>query len=433
MKKDFSLEPFTTLALKENSIKYFTGRERMVTDMGNLILDHQNFGITGAPGTGKTTILNILKKNLDSIKSFTKSHIIISFNFTIPNSSDFLKRLLFILLENLEQKDLSKINLKDIQENFLYTTGLQEFLRSLVRYEPAKELDGYQVLRLYSDFIKSELQKKETSKAINFIAPENLIFLIVKLLKNSKKHLVFFIDDMDKINYDPLTNNTGEDRLASLLFELKEIMELSTTTWIFTLPINFYEKYKINFNRPETTSFLGIFSDIFLLHNFSRKRTVEMFRTRLESSTFEGKIIDFIDSYALNLLLDLSRGNPRLFLYFLRKAYKFKEEPLKRKDENSDSTDTPDSESKAPDSRIKINHILASIDYIFNLDERNKKILAYIAYKQKTESNDHELQETTGLDRLSLNRRLKELADTGILDYFLDQYGKRIYITKKLT
>ena len=65
--------------------------------------------------------------------------------------------------------------------------------------------------------------------------------------------------------------------------------------------------------------------------------------------------------------------------------------------------------------------------------KKNKKILAYIAYKQKVDSGDHSLQQKTGLDRLSLNRRLKELTEAGILDYFLDQYGKRIYITRKLT
>ncbi|HDS09933.1 MAG TPA: ATP-binding protein [Firmicutes bacterium] len=431
--RGLSLEPFTTLALNEDSLKYFIGRERMITDMGNLILDHQNFGITGAPGTGKTTILNILKKNLMEQKVFTKVHKIISFNFTIANSADFLKRFLFILLENLEPKDISKINLRKISDDFLFTTGLQEFLRSLVRYEPTKELDSYQILRLYSDFIKTELKEKDASKVISFISPENLLFLIVKILKNLKKHVVFFVDDMDKVIHDPLTNNTSEDRLASLLFELKDLMELSQTTWVFTLPINFYEKYKINPSIPQTTSFLGIFSDIFLLHNFSRKRTVEMFRVRLESSDFKGKIIDFIDSYALNLLLDLSRGNPRLFLYFLRKAYKYKEECLKRGETEESVPGNETGKEKTPDSRIKINHILSSIDYIFNLDERNKKILAYIAYKQKTDSNDHGLQETTGLDRLAINRRLKELTENGILDYFLDQYGKRIYITKKLT
>ena len=165
------------------------------------------------------------------------------------------------------------------------------------------------------------------------------------------------------------------------------------------------------------------------MHNFTRKRTVELLRTRLGFSNFEGKIIDYIDSYSLNLLLDLSRGNPRLFLYFLLKAFKFKES-IKA---NLHEEEFVEIENETDDSRIKVNHILSSIDYIFKLDDRNKKILAFIAYKQSVDSGNHSLQEKTGLDRLSLNRRLKELTEAGILDYFLDQYGKRIYITRKLT
>ncbi len=424
-----SIKAFTTLALNDDNLKYFIGRKRIVGDMLSLILDHQNFGVTGAPGTGKTTLFNFLKSELESTKNFKRKHKVLSFPFTIPNTADFLKRLLFILLENLKQSDVKKIDLSKIKDDYLYTNGIQEFLRSLVRYEPSRELDAYQVLRLYSDFLINEMKNASPSKTVKFLSPDKLLFVIVKILKNLKKHLIFFVDDIDKVIYDPLTNSTSENRLASFLFELKEIMELSNTTWVFTLPLDFYNKYKISFNKPESTSFLGIFSDIFLLHNFTRKRTVDLLRTRLGFSNFEGKIIDYIDSYSLNLLLDLSRGNPRLFLYFLLKAFKFKES-IK---DNLLQEEFVEIENETDDSRIKVNHILSSIDYIFKLDDRNKKILAYIAYKQSVDSGNHSLQEKTGLDRLSLNRRLKELTEAGILDYFLDQYGKRIYITRKLT
>lgn len=422
----FKLDFFTINPLSGKHLDMFIGRERMVEDMLGMLLEKESFGITGAPGTGKSTLINILIKKLTEDKKLKKKFKIIRINHCTPNKVDFLKRILFQILEELNKSDLKKIEIDSIRDNYLYSSGIEEFLKSLLRYEPSKELDSYQVIRLYSDFLKHELQENQTdSSKVKFLSPEKILSVIVNILTHLKRHIIFFIDDMDKVEFDPLSNSTGEDRLATLLFDLRELFELSESSWIFSLPVNFYERYRINFKQPNSGSFLSLFSEIFFLNNFSRKRTVDLLRTRLTKTNFDGKIIDIIDTYALNLLLDLSRGNPRLFLYFFRKAFKF----LISQIEDSDK----DKDGKELEKRIKVNNILGSIDYVFNLDEKNKRILAYIAYKQKVDADDHRLKEKTGLDRLSLNRRLKELAEEGILDYFLDQYGKRIYITKKLT
>lgn len=448
MDNKVNLKTFTTTALYGKSLDFFIGREQMLNEMGGLILDMQNIGISGGPGTGKSTMLNMLEKRLNSIKYFKKGSKIIRFSYNRPNLSDFLKKLLFILLDNLNEEEVDKIDLNKIREEYNYTTGLREFLRSLIRYEPTKELDGFQVLRLYNDFLLNELKSNDQGVVIKYLTPEQIMSTIIRIFKNIKKNLVIFIDDMDKVRFDPLTKNTSEDRLASFFYEIREFFELSKITWIITLPVNFFEKYRIQFNRPDSMSFLSMFTDIFLLNNFNRRRTIEMFRKRLDDSNFEGKIIDFIDSFALNLLLDLSRGNPRLFLYFLMKAFKLKEaqlsgskeksrvqkylEDVKHENESEESTEEEEENNTKTDTRIKVNHILSSIDYIFDLDKKNRKIIAYIAYKQKTQANDHELQERTNLDRLALNRRLKQLVKQGFLEYFLDDYGKRLYTTKKL-
>lgn len=259
-------DPFTTLSLREHNLDCFIGREDLLDRLTSAMLSLSNAGVAGEPGTGKSSLLQMLRSRVP------REFLSVAIGVPLDDAAYFLGEL------------------------------LREMLVTLPRPR------GLNLGRVESSLDKGELNK-------------NAIFLVIKrFTARLKKPLIVFVDDLEKIKGDWNQHLSRSDRTLQLLEELKPLMELPRVCFIMSLQDEFYSKVAEVVKDGAEPTVLGLFRHMVRVEPFEQGPLRRILQLRLEKAEFKGSLEDFLEPEVLTLALALSAGNPRRFLYLISEA-----------------------------------------------------------------------------------------------------------------
>ncbi len=257
------IDPFTTLSLQKHNLDYFVGREALIERLSSAIFSVSNVGVAGEPGSGKSSVLQMLRSRV------TSQYYSVSIGVPLDNASYFLSELLREILVVIPK--VPGLNLKEIS-------------RRLETEEPSK----------------------------------NVVFSLIRsIVSKLKKPLLVFVDDLEKIKGDRVQHLTRSERTLQLLEELKSLLELPNVAFVMALQEEFYSKVSQIVKEGSEPSVLGLFRHMVVVEKFDREELKRILTLRLVRSGFKGKLDQFLEPEALTFALSLANGNPRRFLYLL--------------------------------------------------------------------------------------------------------------------
>ncbi len=379
--KDFSMIPF------EGDYSALIFDDEKMRKMEYHLITGENFGIAGHFGTGKTSVLNYLEEFAEK----KKLGAVIRVGETLCNEDVFYRKLMYALLEKKLVKKVFGTPIAEIEKKVYSTQSLEDFLRSLIYYEPRKQLDHSRVIQLYKEYLKESLDMtRETDFILNTYTIRNLV---IEILRNSPKRVLIFIDDYDKFTVDPLSREGGENRLGLFLSSLKEITELSKTTWVFALPQTYYEKFSTRIPFENELNFLGMFTEMFTALNFNLGEVRKFLIIKAEKLGIF--LNDLIEESAVKMLYVLTKGNPKMINYLIKNALY--------------------SVSIRKGKKINIGDMLSIMKNGEEYDDKDIIICRYIAETGQSFSNDKALLKDVGIENVNLMIRLERLKKKDIL------------------
>ncbi len=346
-----------------------------------------NFALAGNAGTGKTSLLNYLQKYIEQ----KKLGLVIRVNEVMLNEDVFYRKLLSKIFLKVKISSVHDKKYDDVKQSFFATESLKEFLKDLVYYEPRKKIDNSRLISLYKDFLKKELEhSKNIDLMFNNYTVKNVI---AEILRKTPRRIYILVDDYDKFMLDPYGKEGAQNRLGLFLTSIKELMEFSKSSWIFSIPQEYYEHYYIRVPYRENLNFMSVFSDAYVCTNFNYTE----YRQYLTKKLNKIKITphQFLNENAFKLIFILSKGNPQMINYIIKNA--LLSDKLRRgKKINEDDV---------------LSHLLNYGKY----DKRDLIIIKYIANMEQTFSNDKKLLAELTIENVALMYRLKKLKEKSIL------------------
>ncbi len=382
------MECFPLESIKEDFNKLIYNRTYLKAMEYRFIVG-DNFGLAGSMGTGKTSILNYLEEKIRA----KNMGVCIRINSSLCNEDIFFRLLLFELLKNNIVKKIFNKDIKEYKKYIYSTQSLEDFLRSLIYFEPRKELDHARVITLYKEYLKEQFS---SNADVDFIFNTyTLKNIIVEMLRKSPRRIFILVDDYDKFMVDPMSREGGENRLGLFLSSIKEFTEFSKTTWVFALPRSYYEKFKIGMPFSNQLNFLGMFSEVYITLPFNFTELRKYITQRIEKLDLYQP--NFIDETALKLLYVMTKGNPKMINYVIKSGL------YNCKIRNGKNLTIDD----------MVSVLLVNGKY----DKRDGEIIKYISQNKQTFSNDKLLLEILGVDNIALMMRLNRLLKKELISF----------------
>ncbi len=322
---------FLMKTLAGEDIQRFVNREELLDYFKASIEMHQNCAVIGQPGTGKSSFLLKLK---DIIKdSFHSDHL----HFTFPlNESEksrlhFLRTILRSLLSLIMQEDklLDVIGVKEIAievARLEYSLIMEnhEKSRKLLEGELSASDPGGLISKLIPFELKAKvnaLKEKETTTVETkefSIHNENTLFsTIVKLLNKIDEPIVLFIDELDKVGRYPLEAPEWDKEVIKILELSRDIMLNSNLILVFALQDELYGKLRNALKDMKGSSNLGLIHAFKKIEGFDIRFARDAVTKSLEYSGYKGGIDNLFEDGVIDIALERSQGNPRLYMYYL--------------------------------------------------------------------------------------------------------------------
>jgi len=347
----------------------------------------ENFALAGNAGTGKTSLLNYIQRYIEK----KKLGVVIRVNEVMLNEDVFYKKLLSKLFLQIKISKIYDKKYDDVKQSFYATESLKEFLKDLVYYEPRKKIDNARLISLYKDFLKKELEyTKDIGLMFNTYTVKNVI---AEILRKTSRKVYILVDDYDKYMLDPYGREGAQNRLGLFLSTIKELMEFSKTTWVFSIPQEYYEHYFIRVPYKSDLNFMGVFSDAYICLNFNYSE----YRQYLAKKLNKIKVTphQFLNGNAFKLIFILSKGNPQMINYIIKNSL------LSCKIRRG--------------KRINEDDVLSHLLNYGKYDKRDLIIIKYITSMTQTFSNDKKLLKELSIENVALMYRLKKLKERSIL------------------
>jgi type II secretory pathway predicted ATPase ExeA len=346
-------DPFTTLSLRPHNLSYFVGREREVDRMSASLFALHNVGLAGEAGSGKSSLLQMARSRV------TNEYHAVSIGSPKDDPQYFLTELLRELLLRLPRTGIG------------FSKGWEEKLRA-------------------------DKQGKNS-----------LLSMVRRLVESSKKPILVFADDMEKIQGDRVAHWTRSERTLQILEELKPVFELPNVAFAVSLQDEFYGKVRDVVRDGADPTVLGLFKTVVHLEPFGQDELKHLAEVRLEESGFRGNVHRFFEPEALQLALSLSHGNPRRFLFLLSEAL--------------------DRSFIRRGPQVEFLDLFEAVNEHLRLDTVCRKLLFFLAKSGRVMASNGDLQAFLGMDAVSLNRRFEILVKNRLADRLDVSGGSFVY------
>jgi hypothetical protein len=213
--------------------------------------------------------------------------------------------------------------------------------------------------------------------------------MVRTLTTRSKKPVLAFVDDLEKIPGDRVTHLTRSERTLRLLEELKGVFELPRLALAVSLQDEFHAKVRDVVKEGADPTVLGLFKNILHLGPLAAADLRKAVDRRLQAAGWKGTAEGFFEPEALNLALALAQGNPRRLMYLLSEAL--------------------DRSHLTRARRVGYGHLFDAVNEHLKLDLVCRKLLFFLAKSGRALASNSDLQAFMGLDPVSLNRRFEIL------------------------
>jgi hypothetical protein len=234
-----------------------------------------------------------------------------------------------------------------------------------------------------------------------------VLFVIKTIVSKLDKPLLVFVDDLEKIKGDRIQHLTRSERTQQLLEELKPLLEMPRTAFVIALQEEFYSKVSLVVKEGAEPTVLGLFKHMVMVERFSHEALKEALAWRLKHAGFKGESEEFLEPEALTLALSMSMGNPRKFFYLLSESM-YRGFTRKGK-------------------RVEFQDLFEAVNEHYKLDMNYKKLLYFLAKSGKAVATNPDLQSFTGLDMISISRRLEMLSKQQLAEMVDVADGTKVY------
>lgn len=324
--------PFVSTPLFPPYDKLFVNRERELEFMQHYIRTGQNCAIVGRQGVGKSSFLYRLKTSME--KEIYGSYIQFALK---PEDGDvrinFLRTILRELIRIIGEDDYLREHTK---VDLLFELNRLEFSITLEHYQKLSHntkagveggIGGTLVGLLLPASFRAKLEKMrggekgiKTQKEFPVHTEVTLKETIGKLAKATTTPIVLFIDELDKAGRYPLEDPKWDKEVIRLLELSREIMVYRELIFVFALQEELQQKLKKAKLGEEDISLLGLIPEYETLEGFDINLTTYAVNKALKTAGFKGKIDEIFEKGVLELILTISKGNPRLIMNYLSKA-----------------------------------------------------------------------------------------------------------------
>lgn len=326
---------FINKALNGEDIQRFVDRTYWLEYFKAAVQGGNSCAIIGSPGSGKSSFLIKLKEELK--KSVYCDYLQFSFPPDEHEKSrlHFLRAILRSILclimneeELLELFDKNEIELERkrldysiIIENHSKTQQSinggfdasikKDILKMLIPVDVSCHVDANRT---------QEVEKGETFDFPNH--NENTLYdVIVKLTRKLDEPIVLLIDELDKVGRFPLETPEWDKEVIKILELSREIMANEKLVMVFSLQNELYEKLVKAEKGEYNVSILGLINLFEKLDGFDLEFAREAVTRSLEFAGYARPLENLIEKGVLEIILDVVKGNPRLFMTYLNKLY----------------------------------------------------------------------------------------------------------------
>ncbi len=323
---------FVMTGLEGDDIKRFVDREFLLKYFITSIEMKQNCAIIGEQGTGKSSFLLKLKK--DMIKDSIYCDYL-QFSFPLNEAEKSRLHFLRVILPSL-------LTLITANDELLTIFGAQEIAFEIARLEYSIVLENHETTRkiiqgelsagtkesLIGKLIPADLKtrlagtrekgKEEVETKDFTIHNENTLYsTIVKLLEKIEEPVVLFIDELDKVGRFPLEAPEWDKEVMKILELSRDIMINSKLILVFSLQNELYGKLKDARNNKGDVSILGLINTFKKLEGFDLELAGSAVTASLNHAGYKGGIEKLFEDGVIEIVLSLVAGNPRLFMFHL--------------------------------------------------------------------------------------------------------------------
>lgn len=357
LKKD----PFSTLPLQTHNLDFFVGREDLLERLGSDLASSSNTALTGEPGLGKTSLLKTLEARVG------RGRLVVSLRVSVDDAGVFLSDLLGELLGVV--KSVPGLKLREVASHL--RKGL---------------FDRTALLRIVKTF-----------------------------LVRSKKPVVVFMDDVEKIRGDHVRHFSRSERTLQFLGELRPLFETERACFFATLQEEFHAKITQAVKEGAEDTVLGYFRNVVKLEPFHPAGLTELLRVRLERSGCRKGVDSFLEPEALKLALAVSGGNPRRFLFLMSEGMNRAAGRGRRVPRGSGVL------------KVEFGDVFDALNEHLKLDPVCRKLLFFLSKSGRATASNSDLQAFMGLDLVSVQRRLEILAKNRLAEMVEVVKGARVY------
>jgi hypothetical protein len=132
-----------------------------------------------------------------------------------------------------------------------------------------------------------------------------------------KQPAVLFIDELDKIGRFPLETPEWDRELIKILELSREIMANEKLIMVFSLQDELYKKLVRAKQGKEDISIIGLINYFKRLGGFDWEFAKDAVKQSLKVAAYSGTMSDLFEKSILEIVLDVVKGNPRLFMTYL--------------------------------------------------------------------------------------------------------------------
>lgn len=322
---------FVERELAGENIRRFVDREELLVRFKDAIQLGKTCAVVGEQGTGKSSFLiRLMEEIKDSIccdylqfsfppREFERSRL----HFLRA----VLRSLLYLVVRNDEMLTLfDKEEIAFEIKRFEYSIIIESHTKN--QKSKKGEIGG----GVKSNFLKllipveftTKLTTNRTKEEADIeksdypIHNENTLYdSITKISQKLKQPVVLFIDELDKIGRFPLETPEWDRELIKILELSREIMANEKLIMVFSLQDELYKKLVRAKQGKEDVSIIGLINYFKRLGGFDWEFAKDAVKQSLKVAAYPGTMSDLFEKSVLEIVLDVVKGNPRLFMTYL--------------------------------------------------------------------------------------------------------------------
>lgn len=261
-----SRNPFRTRALSGRDLDLFFGRAETADRLSSLLASLSNVGLAGEPGSGKSSLLNLLAARAGG--AFRTVEV----SAPVDDSRAFL----------------------------------QDLIGALAAADPRAGA--------------SDRRRFGNRRRLGEPGRAELLARARALLSSPGRPFLVFVDGLDKFHGDRVRHLTRADRTQQFLEELRPILESPRAAFAVALQEEFHGRTARVVSEKGDSTVLGLFEKVVLVDRLTPGELKALLAHRLSRCGWRGTPADLLEPEVLTLALSLAAGNPRRFLYSLSEA-----------------------------------------------------------------------------------------------------------------